>query len=86
METKLQKLPAWDEAQVNSEAQVIRRAKFEGEKVQIVTLMDLSDLKKPELEGKFQKYTRRLVLRGDVVKDASVNYAVFTEQGVSASQ
>ena len=39
-----------------------------------------------ELEPKFQKYNGRVVLRGDVVKDDSGSYAVFTEQGSSASQ
>ena len=40
-----------------------------------------------ELEPKLQKkYKGRVVLRGDVVKDDSGAYAVFTEQGSSASQ
>ena len=39
-----------------------------------------------ELEAKHQKYKGRLVLRGDIVKDNSGAYAVFTEQGSSASQ
>ena len=33
-----------------------------------------------------QKYKGRVVLRGDIVKDNSGSYAVFTEQGSSASQ
>ena len=33
-----------------------------------------------------QKYRGRVVLRGDIVKDDSGSYAVFTEQGSSASQ
>ena len=33
-----------------------------------------------------QKYRGRVVLRGDVVKDDSGSYAVFTEHGSSASQ
>ena len=33
-----------------------------------------------------QRYTVRIVLRGDVVKDDSGSYAVFAEQGSSASQ
>ena len=32
------------------------------------------------------KYKGRVVLRGDIVKDNSGSYAVFTEQGSSASQ
>ena len=39
-----------------------------------------------ELEAKHQKYKGRVVLRGDIVKDDSWSYAVFTEQGSSASQ
>ena len=39
-----------------------------------------------ELEAKHQKYKGRVVLRGDIVKDDSDSYAVFTEQGSSASQ
>ena len=48
--------------------------------------MDLSHLKNSELELKFQKYNGRVVLQGDVVKDDSGSYAVFKEQGSSASQ
>ena len=39
-----------------------------------------------ELEAKHQKNKGRVVLRGDIVKDNSGAYAVFTEQGSSASQ
>ena len=48
--------------------------------------MDLCHLKNSELEPQYQKYKGRVVLRGDVVKDDSGSYAVFTEQGSSASQ
>ena len=48
--------------------------------------MDLCHLKNAELETKHQKYKGRVVLRGDIVKDNSGSYAVFTEQGSSASQ
>ena len=36
--------------------------------------------------AKHQQYKGRVVLRGDIVKDDSGSYAVFTEQGSSASQ
>ena len=36
--------------------------------------------------GKHQKYKGRVVLRGDIVKDNSGSYAVFTEQRSLASQ
>ena len=48
--------------------------------------MDICHLKNAELETKHQKYKGRVVLCGDVVKDDSGSYAVFTEQGSSASQ
>ena len=48
--------------------------------------MDICHLKNAELEAKHQKYRGRIVLRGDIVKDDSGSYAVFTEQGSSASQ
>ena len=41
--------------------------------------MDLCHLKTSEMEPQFQKYKRRVVLRGDVVKDDSGSYAVFIE-------
>ena len=48
--------------------------------------MDLCHLKNSELEPEFQKYKGRVVLRGDIVKDASGSCAVFSEQGSSAVQ
>ena len=48
--------------------------------------MDVCHLKNAESEAKHQKYKGRVVLRGDIVKDDSGSYAVFTEQGSSASQ
>ena len=42
--------------------------------------------KNAELEPKLQDYKGRVVLRGDIVKDDPGAYAVFTEQGSSASQ
>ena len=55
-------------------------------KVHYALLMDICHLKNAELETKHQKYKGRVVLRGDIVKDVSGSYAVFTEQGSSASQ
>ena len=48
--------------------------------------MDICHLKNAESGAKHQKYKGRVVLRGDIVKDNSGSYAVFTEQGSSASQ
>ena len=71
--------------QVTSQAEVIRGAKLEGKKVHFATLMDLCHLKNSALE-KNPKYIGKVVLRGDIVKDDSGNYAAFTEQGASASK
>ena len=50
------------------------------------SLMDICHLENAELERKHQTFEGRVVLRGDIVKDDSGSYAVFTEQGSSASQ
>ena len=65
---------------------VIDEARTKGAKVQFASLMDICHLKNAELEAKHQKYKGRVVLRGDIVKDDSGSYAVFTEQESSASQ
>ena len=48
--------------------------------------MGICVLKNSELEPRYQKFEGRVVLRGDFVKDDSGAYAIFTEQGSSASQ
>ena len=73
---KLEKILAWD----------LTKARTKGAKVRFASLMDICHLKNAELEPKLQKYKGRVVLRGDIVKDDSGSYAVFTEQGSSASQ
>ena len=73
----LSKIPAWQLTKVRSK-------KDETEK--FASSMDLCHLKNSELEPQFQKYKGRVVLRGDIAKDVSGSYAVFTEQGSSASQ
>ena len=50
------------------------------------SFMDICHLKNAELLPKHQKYKGRVVLQGDIMKDDSGSYAVFTEQGSSASQ
>ena len=83
---KLEKIPAWDLTKVRSKKEVIDEARTNGAKVHLASLMDICHLKNAELETKHQKYKGRVVLRGDIVKDDSGSYAVFTEQGSSASQ
>ena len=61
-------------------------ARTSGATVHFASLMDICHLKNAELEAKHQKYKGRIVFRGDIVKDNSGSYAVFTEQGSSASQ
>ena len=83
---KFEKIPAWDITRVRNKSEVIDEARKEGRKVHFASLMDICHLKNAELEAKHQKYKGRVVLRGDIVKDDSGSYAVFTEQGSSASQ
>ena len=65
---------------------MIDEARTSGAKVHFASLVDICHLKNAELEAKHQKYKGRVVLRGDIVKDDSGSYAVFTEQRSSASQ
>ena len=83
---KLEKISAWNLTNVRSKKEVIDEARTSSAKVHFASLMDLCHLKNTELEAKHQKYKGRVVLRGDTVKDDSGSYAVFTEQGSSASQ
>ena len=83
---KLEKNSAWNLTKVKSKKQVIDEARTAGATVHFASLMDICHLKNAELEAKHQKYKGRVVLRGDIVKDNSGSYAVFTEQGSSASQ
>ena len=82
----LEKISAWNLTQVRSKKEVIDEARTSGATVHFASLVDMCHLKNAELEAKHQKYEGRVVLRGDIVKDDSGSYAVFTEQGSSASQ
>ena len=82
----MQKFSAWNLTKVKSKKKVIDEARMSGATVHFASLMDICHLKNAELEAKHQKYKGRVVLRGDIVKDDSGSYAVFTEQGSSASQ
>ena len=77
---KLEKIPAWDLTKVKSKKDVIDEARTSGAKVHFASLMDICHLKNAELEAKHQKYKGRVVLRGDIVKDGSVAYTVFTNK------
>ena len=77
---KLEMILAWQLTKVRNKNEVIAEARNEGRKVHFESLMDLFNLKNSELDPQFQKYKSRVVLRGDIVKDDSGSYAVFTEQ------
>ena len=83
---KLEKISSWNLTKVRSKSEVIEEARVLGATVHFASLMDICHLKNAELEAKHQKYKGRVVLRGDIVKDDSGSYAVFTEQESSASQ
>ena len=83
---KLEKISAWNLTKVKSKKQEIDEARTSGATVHFASLMDICHLKNAELEAKHQKYKGGVVFRGDVLKDDSGFYAVFTEQGSSASQ
>ena len=80
---KLEKIPAWNLTKVRSKSEVIDEARTKGVKVHFASLMDICHLKKAELDTKNQKHKGRVVFRGDIVKDDSRSYAVFTEQIIS---
>ena len=82
----MEKFSAWNLTKARSKKEVIDEARTKGAKVHFSSLMDMCHLKIAELEAKHQKYKGRVVLRGDIVKNDSGSYAVFTEQGSSASQ
>ena len=83
---KLEEISAWNLTKVKSKKTVMDEARTTGATVHFASLMDKCHLKNAELEARHQKYKGRVVLRGDIVKDNSGSYAVFTEQGSSASQ
>ena len=79
---KLEKISAWNLAKVRSKKEVIDEARTSGAKVHFASLMDICHLKNAELDAKHQKYKGRVVLRGDIVKDDSGSYAVFTDTSI----
>ena len=82
----MEKISAWNLTKVRSKKEVVDEARTSGAKVHFASLIDICHLKNAELEAKHQKYKGRVVLRGDIVKDDSGSFAVFTEQGSSTSQ
>ena len=84
---KLETIPARDSGKVKQEGGYSGSTKRQNEgPLCFIEGMEICHLKNAELEPKLQKYKGRVALRGDIVKDDSGAYAVFTEQGSSASQ
>ena len=77
---------AWNLTKVKSNKDVIDEANTSGATVHFVSFMDIRHLKSAELEAKHQKYKWWSCAPRWFVKDGSGSYAVFTEQGSSASQ
>ena len=82
---------AWDNSSMGCEKSLEKkggnqRGTEKQQQVHFVSLMDLCRLKNSELEPQFQKHKGRVVLGGDSVNDDFGAYAVFTEQGLLASQ
>ena len=86
---KLVRKKAWDVTTVRPRQSVIDEANKENTKVHFGSLMDLCHEKHSELNhGKpsdQRTYKGQVVFRGDQVRDETGYYAVFSEQGSSAS-
>ena len=82
---KLEVKKAWNIDKVKPKAEVIAQAKRNGRPVHFGSLMDLCHVKNSQLGKEFWTYKGRVVFRGDIVKDENGQYAIFTEQGASAS-
>ena len=71
---------AWREEDVRERDDVEREANLKGLEVHFATLMDLCHEKHSELEEHLRIYKGRVVVRGDLVKDETGYFAVFSEQ------
>ena len=80
------KISAWNLTKVRSKKEVIDEARTKGAKSSFRLTDGQVSFENAELEAKHQTYKGRVVLWDDIVKDDSGSYAVFTEQGSSASQ
>ena len=75
---KLDKISAWNLTKVRSKKEVIDEARKSGAKVHLASFNGHLSSEKCWIGDKHQKYKGRVVLRGDIVKDNSGSYAVFT--------
>ena len=82
---KLENLPAWKLDKMKSKEDVILEAQKQKTQVHFATSMIICHFE--NADGiQATKYKGRVLLPKDIVKDDSGSYAVFTEQGSSASQ
>ena len=82
---KLQDKTAWDFASVRPKSEVQAESKRSGKHAHFGSLMDLCHEKHSELKLPVRVYKGRVVFRGDQTKDEDGFFAVFSEQGASAS-
>ena len=75
----------WPIASVREKSEVIAEARRTGKKVHFGCIMELCHLKNSQLPAEYHKYKGRVVFRGDIIKDEEGAYALFSEQGASAS-
>lgn len=75
---------AWDVNSAREKQDVLDEANSKGE-VHIANVMDLCHTKKSQLSDELRRYEGRISGKGDVIKDETDQYAVFCEQGTSAS-
>ena len=76
---------AWDYATVRAKAEVIAECKKKNKKAHFGSLMDLCHEKHSELKLLIKLFKGRVVFRGDQTRDEEGFFAVFSEQGASAS-
>ena len=72
--------PAWDVTKVRPRAEVEAESERTGIHAHFGSLMDLCHIKNSQLGKEFWTYKGRIVFRGDIVKDESGQFAVFTGQ------
>ena len=78
--------PAWQVTKVRNKKEVINEARTKGRKVHFASLMNLCHLKNSELNLSIKSTKAELYSEGTLWKIDSASYAVFTDQGSSASQ
>ena len=77
--------PTWLVKTVKRKSEVIAEARKKGETIHLGSLMCLCHLKNAQLSEDCWCYKGRIVFRGDNVRDEFGHFAVFSEQGTSAS-